>query len=748
MAPTLHPSALPILTLIPLVVSLAPEQPQPHVGHLFARLLANMYAPPHALPTNWNQWRHSMASREPGVDDKCDVVLAQVERSCIELLRGGIDAIADWVHHDLEPLCSSEDDEPSAITHSPILRTSPLGVFVRKACLALERMDFERIGKCRDRRLIEDERPVRAPCVLPSEARSAPARARVLTASFETRPRPLSNAQALLSAALGHFHQANYDLLALSLEECFKISRSHGDLETLQGCWSLLQRIPKQHRIKLLHEWGRPSSESTDDPHAKGKGKVPSRDLVDLSNPHDLLFQVYESLARTDRTDSVSVSRLLTKLVVAQTLAVSCSARHGLSRPSGPRTASTSSSATAHAADATAKYEVDLETFAVESRFVQAELWQRLGEFDLPLSLPPLRTERSDTHRITPIAKVYQDLVLERARRPEGDPLAELERGSPSRTNCDLRLTTLLEQSRRVSDDEGAPLAALDLLLTSVDSGEKRRELGLARGATAAARRSGYARWKRRVVESLERDLSVTSAARDPERSHEHHEGLETVRALLGTSRTRTNPRAGVDVGHASPASRLSDALARLGTTRPGEAATAATIARAVDLARARLDVATCRSGRAEAARGARELAALEHCVLVFSSRAWSSSSPARADPDESSEPVGEMLAAREVEAEYWHARAELEIVASDYDVYRELALDEPTRAVSTALESLCTHLALSTSISAGEAGEWRRRAGRYYDGRSRRDGDSARVVVDWRRVLGVVELVETLVCE
>lgn len=110
-------------------------------------------------------------------------------------------------------------------------------------------------------------------------------------------------------------------------------------------------------------------------------------------------------------------------------------------------------------------YDVDPDTFAIELRFVQSELWARIGLPFLTIRLSEGRLtvlESISTDDgfagqtgIPSIAKVYRDLVLEETPEqlvPGSAPGASSSPCNPVHpTTTDLRLRTLLERARDVS---------------------------------------------------------------------------------------------------------------------------------------------------------------------------------------------------------------------------------------------------------------------------------------------------------
>ncbi|GAA5998977.1 hypothetical protein JCM5350_005586 [Sporobolomyces pararoseus] len=730
---TLHPSTLPLLSLISSIIPIVLEVQQPHLSHLFSQLLHQIYSPRQALPNSWKQWRKTFESREAGVEEKCDVLLDKVERTCTELLRNGIDAIQDWIHHDLLCLVSTEEDEPTELDQSPLLRTSPLGLFIRKTCLSIERTSFTEIWNW-----FESTKEWFQSSSIGNSPHSPPP----VTSSFSVKQKPLSNPQALLLTALGYLQEGSYNLLLLSLEECFKISRSFGDKITLRGCWSLLKRIPEKYRKRFLNEVIGQTNSNDDKTDSKGKGKMfeGGEREEELSNPHDLLFQVYQTLLESDRDPRSSTSsliRLFPKLYLAQILAISSTSYSNTSSSSnGPHNSIKASSSKGdkknHPSNAPGgKWEIDLDCFEIELKFVQGELWDRLG--------------------ISPISKVYQDLVLEDGEEEilRGDDV--LEGVGPSSVNTartvnqDLRLRVLLQRADQLSSqsDRDSTIQAMRLLLTSIETKEQRRKMGL-------DDRNNFSQWKRTLLDILRRDLTVFGS------STELGEAVQSFDSLLSTP-TRTSP-------DLSPSVRLAS---NLSNTPHSPSSTLDSISRSIDLVLSRLEMTSCTS-TAEALKGLEELEALESRVLVFSSAAFSPGSSSSTiggrdgeaeeeemeekEEKERREEWGEMKRGRKPEAKFWETLARVKIVASDFDVDRSLSRSSSTKQeisrIYSLLESLSTHLSLSPTLSAGETGEWRRRSERYKGERESWEQEKVSeegVGIDWRKVLEVVELVEEI---
>lgn len=268
----------------------------------------------------------------------------------------------------------------------------------------------------------------------------------------------------------------------------------------------LLKRVPLEYRSKFLDEVGAESDTHSRRHSRTSKGKKRAVEDDDLSNPHDILFEVYRATLELDDDDGgsrngqepsvsslatflrstwceneltppraftayvcddqVALSDLFSKLYAAQTLAISSDSRSSRDKDSNkPTPASSSSSSSHNARDRRDMFDVDLDTFAIELRFVQSELWARIGQPFLTIRLPEGRLEAlksiSTDHAcpgqtgIPSIAEVYRDLVLEETPEqlvPGSAPLAPSSSSNPVHpTTTDLRLRTLLERARDVS---------------------------------------------------------------------------------------------------------------------------------------------------------------------------------------------------------------------------------------------------------------------------------------------------------
>jgi len=80
MTTELHSSTLPLLTILPLIVTLPSEQPQPHLSFLLSATLKLIYSNSQDQPPSWKECRARMMSQEAGLEEKLLDVLGQVER--------------------------------------------------------------------------------------------------------------------------------------------------------------------------------------------------------------------------------------------------------------------------------------------------------------------------------------------------------------------------------------------------------------------------------------------------------------------------------------------------------------------------------------------------------------------------------------------------------------------------------------------------------------------------------------------
>ena len=160
--------------------------------------------------------------------------------------------------------------------------------------------------------------------------------------------------------------------------------------------------------------------------------------------------------------------RLFPKLYLAQILAISSTSYSNTSSsPNGPHNSIKASSSKGdkknHPSNAPGgKWEIDLDCFEIELKFVQGELWDRLGEsfcksLHKATKTHALASWTKKSLGISPISKVYQDLVLEDGEEEilRGDDV--LEGVGPSSVNTartvnqDLRLRVLLQRADQVS---------------------------------------------------------------------------------------------------------------------------------------------------------------------------------------------------------------------------------------------------------------------------------------------------------
>ncbi|GAA5864125.1 hypothetical protein JCM1840_000709 [Sporobolomyces johnsonii] len=268
----LHPSTIPTLCLIKSLASAPPDLAQPHLDSLLEFVLDLIYAS--NQPTSLNQWLQSAERDQP--NDALRSAVADLE---VEVLN---------LKSDLRPLCAwSEEDEPS-VTPAPLLRASPLGIFLRRASLSFSKLSFEEgvawwaefDAWCRDgrpasnggtRSSYEKARMTADYQTLRSELRSY----ELDTESSRNRPQ-----YALLHQALLDYEAGGIEAALQAIEEATQIARNVGDAGCLAACAS-----------------------------------IPSASSLDGRSPYDLLWDIQHA-----RSNDAPVHTLFTTLYAAQAM--------------------------------------------------------------------------------------------------------------------------------------------------------------------------------------------------------------------------------------------------------------------------------------------------------------------------------------------------------------------------------------------------------------------------------------------
>ncbi|GAA5910654.1 hypothetical protein JCM5296_001682 [Sporobolomyces johnsonii] len=285
----LHPSTIPTLCLIKSLASAPPDLAQPHLDSLLEFGLDLIYAS--NQPTSLNQWLQSAERDQPS--DALRSAVADLE---VEVLN---------LKSDLRPLCAwSEEDEPS-VTPAPLLRASPLGIFLRRASLSFSKLSFEEgvawwaefDAWCRD------GRPASS-----SGTRSSYEKAR-MTADYQTLRSELRSYEldtessrnrpqyALLHQALLDYEAGGIEAALQAIEEATQIARNVGDAGCLAALRKRLQAAP-----------GRRATRRT-------PPSIPSASSLDGRSPYDLLWDIHHA-----RSNDAPVHTLFTTLYAAQAM--------------------------------------------------------------------------------------------------------------------------------------------------------------------------------------------------------------------------------------------------------------------------------------------------------------------------------------------------------------------------------------------------------------------------------------------
>ncbi|KAM0749217.1 hypothetical protein T439DRAFT_45929 [Meredithblackwellia eburnea MCA 4105] len=136
-----HPSSLATLVLILsfTTTSSTPNQ-SPITDDLVTFILTSIYQDQH--PASFTEWLISCA-RDLGTTTTGRKLLVELEETILRLLTGGLDSFHGWLN-DLKSLYPSSEDDEVSLTPTPLHRTSPLSLYIRRTRLSFSKMSFER----------------------------------------------------------------------------------------------------------------------------------------------------------------------------------------------------------------------------------------------------------------------------------------------------------------------------------------------------------------------------------------------------------------------------------------------------------------------------------------------------------------------------------------------------------------------------------------------------------------------------
>ncbi|GAA5963666.1 hypothetical protein JCM21900_001971 [Sporobolomyces salmonicolor] len=299
----LHPSTIPILCLTKYLALSPPGLAQPHLDLHLEFVLDLLYAS--RQPPSLKEWLQRAEGHEPS--DALRSAVADLEAEVLNLKRAGLDAVLSWISHDLRSLCAwSEEDEPS-VTPAPLLRASPLGIFLRRASLSFSKLSFEEGAAwwagfdawCGDGRASSSGTG--------SRYEKARMRADYQTSRSELRSYELDTETsrnrpqyALLHQALLDYEAGGLEAALQAIEEATQIARNVGDAGCLAACASLRQRLQAAP--------GRRATRRT-------PPSIPPASSLDGRSPYDLLWDIQHA-----RHNDAPVHTLFTTLYTAQAM--------------------------------------------------------------------------------------------------------------------------------------------------------------------------------------------------------------------------------------------------------------------------------------------------------------------------------------------------------------------------------------------------------------------------------------------
>ncbi|GAA5968436.1 hypothetical protein JCM8115_006387 [Rhodotorula mucilaginosa] len=375
-------------------------------------------------------------ARGPDDTDVPDSLLDQVnsfQTAILELAERGLDEALTWVVEEFKSFVAwSEDDELTISSQpQPLLRSSPLGLFVRRNYLTLSRMDLDELqdwwisferwidGEKRGkRRAVEEHDSSPEFAYSGARARQDYHQAREVVRAFPNStsdPESTRTSQeALLHLALLEYEDEGYGASRQALDEATRIARMVGDVACLSACRSLARRLNSVAPNPRLSESG-------------------SKVRTETQSPHDLLWDV----ERQRETGDQALPALFPPLYAAHAHYRRTLFPHP---PPAPKPGEVDA---ADRKDKALKGEMPDPEWDAKWHAAAAGIWETIG--------------------IAPLAQVHEELALEAV-----DPVYPA---------WDIRLSILARQARRLAAlnqyDE-----ALRVLFGAVDTREKRIDMG------------------------------------------------------------------------------------------------------------------------------------------------------------------------------------------------------------------------------------------------------------------------------
>ncbi|GAA5852788.1 hypothetical protein JCM8547_004683 [Rhodosporidiobolus lusitaniae] len=455
----LSPDTLAVVYLVKLV-ALAAHEPAPsaHLDHLaFLALEATLGE---IESDNLEKWLAKVAGDSP-TEAQLQVV-KDIRDQVHTVKQVGLDGAVSWIHGEIKPLMAwSDEDEMALSTHpAPLLRASPLGIYLRRTYMSIGKLSFDQACEWWDRVEAwcdgrkEDVRGRKgekgddvAESFVQARLRQDYHASQDLVRSFSTSDgqNGINAEQALLHLALVEFEDGGFEAAEQALNEAIQIARTVGDVDCLSDCSSLEQRL----KVAAASS-GRSSSAglvsfpSFSTQTAQAKASNPNA-------PHDILHSA-----------STSLPSLFPHLYTAQAIQ-----QHHLFPPFP-----TASSASV---PPPVKKEEDVRPLLSEV--------QKGAEGEWSAAWAAVMGEVWDEMAIASLASIHDSIALSFL--------------DWSRPDWDLKLSVLRRQALRLPTD-----SALALLLRAVDTREKRNGMGV----------EDLARWKAVVEEVLTREDTASKA--------------------------------------------------------------------------------------------------------------------------------------------------------------------------------------------------------------------------------------------
>ncbi|GAA5844669.1 hypothetical protein JCM9279_002876 [Rhodotorula babjevae] len=420
-------TAIPTLALISQLTALSTSpsssQPDPHLDSLLAISLECTVE--HAPPPSLDQW----VPEPPGKpwDDAVADLLDQIHQTTVDVRAKGMDNALLWVGDSVRALVAASDEEELNLSvhppPPPLLRASPLGLYVRRTALAFAKLDFAEtvewwaaFEKWCDggEPAVEHQKRREVPSFARARLQQDYHAARELVRTFVPAGRRDSTAQqALLHLALIEYEDGGFEAAQLALDEATQVARTVGDAACLAACSSL--------RLRL---------------EAASTSSGPSRKKVRaaLTSPHDLLWDISQR-----SSSDIPLSTLFPQLYLARAASQQLAFPQPPSAPLKTDPAHGGKTSAPSAARA-----VDDPSFASAWHLVAAGLWDAMG--------------------IALLARLHDSLAL--------------ALDDPHAPSWDVRLC-VLERRATLLVAEGRAAAARRLLLHAVEGREKRRGMGV-----------------------------------------------------------------------------------------------------------------------------------------------------------------------------------------------------------------------------------------------------------------------------